>query len=344
MKIAVVFPMDAPTVAWSLGRGIERTLGRMGHEVLAIPMPTSRPLSDSEQEQKRFRLMIEQKKKQLPLIEEVAKCDAVIVSGPEHVSPWIEEVYEKYEWTRQVTCPKAAWLHESMERDDYQVDFEAIQWVANEWFFPAIQDAERYDQECFIKGRAHYLPFGVDTSVFFPAFDLRPVFDVAFIGSLYPKRIAFLTALGRHDHPPIRIGNVVIQDLHGYGHEESTQRYVQNLREVKVLFALPSMSRLIVPRIYEAMACGTFVYAPMLAPDGGASRNMIGLEDVVFYRPSNLPLIAQSLHKWISPEQEQERQGIARGLAEKAESYSIEKRLTEMLAKMKVDCEIEATD
>jgi spore maturation protein CgeB len=356
MKIAVLFPHDSPTVAWSLSRGIEKTLARMGHEVLAIPIPTTRPADDSAQEQKRFRVMIEQKKKQLPLIEEIAKCDAVIVSGPEHIAPWIEEVYEKYEWTRQVTCPKAAWLHESMERDDYQIDFEAIQWVATDWFFPAIQDAERYDQEMFVKGHAYWLPFGVDTEIFKPfishventderGWHLKEeynvqTFDVAFIGSLYPKRIAFLTALSRHDHPPIRLANVVGQDIHGYDPLEWTKRYASNLREVKVLLNLPSMSKLVVPRVYEVLACGTFLMTPMLPPDGGANRNMTLFDgsELLWYRSSNLPLIAQLLHEWSSPAKDEERRRMAAaGCAKVQKEHSLEKRLTEMLEKIKVN-------
>ena len=352
-KIALLFPMDAPQVSWNLGRGIEATLRRMGYEVLAIPIPTTQPLSEHPQEQKRFRMMIEAKKKELPKIEDIARCDAVIVSGPEHVAPWIEEVYEKYEWTRIADVPKAAWLHESCERDDYQIDLEAIEWVAKEWFFPAFQDAERYGQEMFKGEHAHYLPFGVDEAMFhpWPTINLPPLhyFGVAFIGNLYQKRVAFLQALGRHDHPPIKIGNAVIQDLFGYQHEQSARRYVENIRDVKVFFALPSMSRLLVPRIFEVLACGTFLFAPLLPSDGGANQNLKLLDEIgiPWYRPSNLPHVAQMLHEWISPEKSKQRQEIAaRGCEIVRREHTLEKRLAEMLAKLGVGVpqEIEATD
>jgi spore maturation protein CgeB len=361
MKIAVLFPQDAPPVAWSLGRGIVHEISRMGNEVLVIPLPTSRPINESAQEQKRFQLLIDAKKKELPKIEVIAQCDAVIVSGPEHIGPWIEEVYEKYAWTREVKCPKAAWLHESMERDDYNIDFDAISWIADEWFFPAIQDAERYDQQMFAPGRAHWLPFGVDTTIFQPLVDAPEMIDLgrsydewagktldcAFIGSLYQKRIAFLNALSRHDHPPIRLANVVGQDIHGYDAAEWTHRYVSNLREIKVLLNLPSMSKLLVPRVYEALATGTFLMSPILAPDGGVNRNMLPFEDgeLLWYRPSNLPRIAQLLHEWSSVAKDEERRKIAAaGCAKVHKEHSLEKRLTEMLAKMKIGAGMEATD
>lgn len=343
MKVAFLYPQDAPNVSWNLGRGIVRTLGRMGHEVLAIQMPTSRPFNDSAQENRRFRMMIEEKKRTLPPIAEIGKCDLVVVSGPEHVGPWIEEVYERYEW-RQLGIPTAAWMHESCERDDYTIDFEAIQWMARDWFFPAIQDAERFDQEMFAKDHSHYLPFGIDPQMFHDGGRIKrdelgyhgQDFDVSFIGGLYPKRIQYLNALSRHDHPPIHLANCVVQTIDGYDHEAATKLYVEGIRRSKVFFNLPSMSKLLVPRVTEVLACGGFLLTPMLPPEGGVGRNMALIESgLMYYRPSNVPYVAQLLRDWSAPEKMGERDGIAMlGRGEVHQEHTLDRRLSEMFRKI----------
>lgn len=332
MKIAFLFPMDASFMAWNMGRGIVRAMERMGIQVLSIPLPTNAQASQQQ---------FDAARKALPTIERIRECDAVLTSGPEHVGPWIEAIYERYEW-RNLNIPTAAWLHESTERDDYQIDFEAIQWIARDWFFPAIQDAEKHDQEMFAKDHSHWLPFGVDTEMFCHPSRLGRYggseFDVAFIGLIYPKRLAFLQAISRHEIPPIRLGKVEIQDLHGYDHEGSTRRYVENLRAIKVFFNLPALSRLIVNKVTEVMACGGFLLTPMLSPDGGANRNMALFESgthLVYYRPSNTPYIAQLLREWISKEMDAERDKIAEaGFRLVQEKHTLEKRVAEILTKM----------
>ena len=125
---------------------------------------------------------------------------AFLISGPEHIAPWIEHVYGMYEW-KQLPGAKLAWLHESMNRDDFKIDFDSIKWVADQWFFPAIQDAEKHDQEMFKKDHSHYLPFGVDEGIFKPRLVsadniecASKEFDVAFMGMMYPKRTAWLNS------------------------------------------------------------------------------------------------------------------------------------------------------
>ena len=336
MKIAVLCPQESPVMSWNMGRGLINTLERMGFETIYVQLPT---LREADQKQ-----LDEAKKKSVP-IHILKDCDALIVSGPEHIAPWIEAVYERYEW-KQLECPTAAWLHESMERDDYNIDFEPIKWIAKDWFFPAIQDAEKHDQDMFVKDHSHYLPIGVDTNMFRHPSHLgryggpEAEFPIAFIGGLYPKRIAFLQALSRHNHPPIRLGNVTIKDLRGFDNAGSTARYAENLRSIKVFLNLPMLSRMIGSKVFEVLACGGFLLSPQLTAEGGVSKNMAIFETdkhLVYYRSSNLPYVAQLLRDWSSDEFADRRQAIAEaGFREVVAKHTLEHRLTEMLAKMGV--------
>lgn len=345
MKIAVFFSAD-PTAGWCMGEGIVRTLRRMGHTVISGPLPTLREASEP---------LIKMIKDGAPKLKDLANCDAIIVSGPEHIAPWIDLCYTKYEW-KQIPVPKACWLHESCHREDYEIDFDIIKWAGDEWFFPAIQDAEFHDQEMFAAGRSHWLPFGVDTEMFRPRdwkneeiieigqWNLpspmhlplvEQVFDVGFLGLMYQKRQLYLRALSRHNHPPIRIGMCSVNDLHGYHLEESIQLLVKNTRQMKVFFNLPALSKLLVSKVYETLACGTFLLTPAVPEERGAEQNMklfTSGEHLVYYSPSNLPYVAQLLREWISPEKDAERVRIAEsGCREVHAKHSLKIRLLEIL-------------
>ena len=332
MRIAVLMPMDSPFASWGQTRGIEHTLRRMGYETLPVSLPT---------EPNPSKQMLNSVKQNVPPLSEIAKCDAVLVSGPEHIGPWIAEVYERYEW-HSITdnLPTGAWLHESCEREDYSIDFESIQWMARDWFFPAIQDAEKHDQSMFALDHSHYCPFAVDSVIFDD--DEREVrtFPVAFIGLLYPKRVAYLNALAQHSIPAIRFGKVMIEDLHGYRSEETTLRYADNLRDIKVFFNLPAMSRLVVSKVFEVMACGALCVTPMLPPEGGVSKNMALFgagQELIYYRPSHLAGVGAILRDWSGPERYLDRQRITAAAVRKIkEKHTLEVRLAEMFQRMGV--------
>lgn len=334
MKIAV-FMSNNPTSGWNMGHGIVNTLRRMGHETLCVPMPT-----EQEADQRK----IDHVKSQVPNINDLRSQDAIIVSGPEHIGPWIDLCYGKQPW-KEIDVPKAVWLHESTVREDYSIDFDSIKWMGNEWFFPAIQDADFHDQEMFAAGRSHFLPFGVDTEIFKPKtlLDQRyqdKNFDVAFLGMVYQKRAVFLNALRHHKIPPIRNAMCVIQDIRGYDWEGSMRLLAANTREIKVFFNLPSLSRLLVAKVFETMACGTFIMTPELPDDRGADKNMLLFKDkehLAYYRSSHLGLVAQMLNEWISPEKDAERARIAEaGCREVHEKHSLKIRLEALLSKLKI--------
>lgn len=339
MRLAVLYPRSQ-FAAWSMSGGIVATLRRMGHEVV----PGELPGIGGEVSPQVF----ESIKAQLPPVETLKKCDAVLVSGPEHIAPWLDAVYGKYEW-KNLGIPKAAWWHETMQRDDYSLDWDNVSMWADENFVPAYQDADWLSQPMFGGEHVHWLPFGVDTKIFKPFTSLTPTDDqgrtekawpIAFVGLIYDKRGRFLQALSRHNHPPIRCGQVSINDLSGFCAEESARRLADNYRRVKVFFNLPAMSRLLVSKVYEVMACGTFLLSPQLPADHGIDKNREAFESgrhLVYYRSSNLPYVAQLLRDWSSDEKAVEREKIAAtGCQEVHEKHSLQSRLETILSKIGV--------
>ena len=341
MKIGFLFP-KSDTAAWSLTHGIVNTLRAMGHEVVPGAMPTI----GAEVPPRIF----EQIKNELPALSTLKECDAILLSGPEHIAPWLDAVYGKYEW-KNLGVPKAAWWHESMFREDYTIDWDSVGMWADENFVPAYQDADWLSQECFGGQHVHWLPFGVDTEVFCRASETDylghdiyhgpdKTWPVAFIGLRYEKRERFLSALSQHNIPPIRIGNVVVKDLAGTDPNENVQRLASNYRRVGVFFNLPAMSRLLVTKIYEVMACGTFCMTPMLSDDKGANQNMKQFHDrkhLVYYRSANLVEVARGLREWSSEESTMFRESIAAaGCKEVHEKHNLKVRLETILEKLGV--------
>jgi glycosyltransferase involved in cell wall biosynthesis len=327
MRIAVFYPKDR-SAAWSMGGGLPATLRRMGH---AVTDGAIRPGAGSAAD-------IEAARVTMPALEHLRSMDAILISGPEHLIPWLDEIYGKYEW-KQLQARKAAWLHESLFREDYSIQFDQIQPWADEYFFPAVQDAEFCDQESFAKGHSHWLPFGVDTEVFKPDGFEKKEWPVAFIGGIYEKRARFLRALSRHAIPPIRIGGVMI-DVMGFQALESAKRLADCYRRTSVFFNLPALSQCLVSKVYEVMACGTFLLTPMLSADRGVAKNQAAFTSghhLVYYRSSNLPYVAQLLREWSSEEKSAEREMIAAsGCREAHANHSLENRLKVIMEKLAI--------
>ena len=347
-RIAYVYP-KALFSAWSLAEGAVRTLKRMGHEVLDIPAP---PAPESDQVPT---ALVERLRKRMPALDELKGCDAIIVSGPEHIACWLDAVWGIDQWKFELTMPKAALYHETAQRADGGIfEFDRAFWVADNHFFPAVQDAEFYDQEQFVQGRSHWLPFGADTDVFKPLenyenfmtnsewrngklIDVSKKYDLAFIGSVYGYRAKYLGALGQFEHPDLRIGNVQVQDIAGMKGLETANLYAENLRQIKVFFNLPTLSRLLVTKVYEVMACGTFLMTPSLETAGGAAKNtqiFKSGEHLVYYSPRNIAQTAQLLKTWTSDEMAAERERIAAsGCAEVHAKYRLDQALQQVLDK-----------
>lgn len=231
-KVAVFYP-NTKTSVWSLSRGLCTTLSRMGYEVLdATANPTPAPAALENQ-------------------------DIIIVSGPEY--QW-ERLLAKYPNWEQLKAKKYGWLHETVEREDYdhnpvaregKLPIDSIRRLTSTLFTPAAQD-EHYGFT--------YLPFGVDTTVFTPDDKNK---DVMFVGSLYPKRRAFLES-----HPQLVVR--AYKDFMQYRSEVGFDGYVNLTRRAMAVLNLPTLSILNSTRVYEALACRAFVVTPDMGVD---SRN-----------------------------------------------------------------------
>ena len=348
-RVAVFYPKTV-RAGWSITSGLAPTLRRMGYEVTDVGTPMA-PASDTVPPQ-----LIDHLKRTFPTLEELKKHDAIIVSGPEHIAPWLDAVYESLIW-KQLDVPKASMYHESSSRaDGGEYRFDLVLWTADHHFYPAIQDAEVYDQEQFAEGRAHWEPFAVDTEMFkpdeMPENDMAPLnlkdIPIGFIGSIYDLRASFLNALGKFEHPPIRIGQVAYQDIDGVNIQRSMEMMAGDIRRMKVFFNLPALSLLNVGKIVEIMACGTMCLTPQLPTKCGAHRNMTQFtsgEHLVYYRSGNVAQTAETLKYWTREEHAEERERIAlAGMKLVHEKYAMTDQLARVLSKLGIKRGIETKE
>lgn len=352
MKIAFIW-CGAVVAGWSAGDGLCNALRKAGHEIL--PIPRSRPTC--------------------PLVtaEALNIADAIIVSGPEHIFEshvkgtqpnhysFGKEEISLYDWKHNVKPPKIFMYHESNRREDRTFGFEDYLSYADYHFFPAIQDAETYDQEHFAKGRSFWLPFGVDTDVFRPVtcmvckagvtkfsckYCLGSGFqpsakdiDVGFIGMMYPKRNQYITSLSQHwkagRDPEIICGKVHVVDIDGFPWTDQVNRLAMNYRRLKVFFNLPAYSELLVSKVVEVMACGTFILTPML--DGVAEANCVfqHAKELAYYHPNNLPFVVQTLREFAERDEIRERIATA-GMNLVHEKFSLKVQIKEIFEKCKL--------
>lgn len=250
MKLAVFFP-NSLWSAWCVSHGLVNTLRRMGHEVEAVPVAPGAPMPNQ-------------------LADGV---EGVILSGPEHLKP-----------SKKFSVPSVAWMHETIEREDYgRLNVDAIKRSADVVFCPGIQD-EKYG--------FRFLPFGADTEIFH-ADPLQPkTRDCAFIGLMYPKRQEFLKKLQPHmNGTKLTVGNVQVLEVDGINPRKTAELYALNLRSIKVFVNLPTLSQLAVTKIYEVLACGT----ALLTPAVNDMRNLEGLPIDVYHNPIELAAMAKSI-------------------------------------------------
>lgn len=263
--------------------GYRETLERMGHEVIECAFPQN-AVQNWDQVA-------------APTIEQLMECDVIFSTYHEYVHPWLEKKYTLYWWQQLMKkVPVLARFDESMDRNDLGLPQRVpmlLRW-ATHYSFPAAQDADKYAGE--------WLPYGADTTIFYPevkkvlcneytgtsefAPDIKK-YDVAFIGTLYPKRHEYLMKLIQHigANTSFYTGNVVVQDLSGIAERETTERLAMNYRQIKIFFCLPPMSRLLVEKIFDIMACDTMVMYPRF-PDADFQKNLTIFEDekhIVYY-------------------------------------------------------------
>jgi hypothetical protein len=226
VRLTVIFPASLWS-AWSMSYGLVDTLRRLGHEVEPIAVNPQQP---------RTKIIYPKRD----------DSDGVIVSGPEHLMVLLSP-------RKPNDAPVVGWLHESVQRPDYELNVDAIKRVTDCAFCPAIQDTRH--------GFA-YLPLGVDTEVFKPA-DTPKDIAAGFIGLLYPKRQDFLKQLAVHlNGTRLVCGNVQVLEMDGLNPHKTAELYAENIRRMKVFVNLPMLSDMVGSKVYEVLACGTYLLTP----------------------------------------------------------------------------------
>ena len=106
---------------------------------------------------------------------------------------------------------------------------------------------------------------------------------------------------------------------------KSAELYADTLRQTKVFLNLPSLSQLLVTKVYEVMACGAMLVAPLA--DAPMQYDPIRW----LYNPRQ-PMDAATLLASLSPEKIQEQARM--GCEEVHRNHRLEKRIEIMLSKV----------
>lgn len=314
MKIALFLVRNMRACHYSLF-GYRETLTRMGHEVLECPFPGNQ-VSD-----------VEAVRRHMPSIEDLNRCDLVFVTYMEYTQPWLQEIYGLDAW-KKISVPIIARYDESMDRGDLYLPgrMPVLQVWATHHSFPAAQDAKRFGGQ--------WVPFGADTTIFKPRPEEQKKFPLGFIGSLYPQRRNYLNSLVQFisQRVEFRIGPVQAVDLSGFLERESTELLARNYSQIDIFFCLPPLSRLIVEKVFDIIASGTFVMYPRLF--GAAVDNNFLFDDkkhLAYYELGNFFENAKQVIHYL--EHKAERDQIAKeGCKFVHANYTLDRMLQRILS------------
>ena len=222
----VYFHPDTIRSSWSLWASA-RALRLIGHDVwdVAIPTDWNGCVTAGALEN-------------APTLDDI-RAATVLVMAPEYVDAWLCTYYGE-QW---IAVPKAGFFVESVHRPDVCLDWGACAHYARR-FWPDPQDAAEFG------GTLHEAH--VDTNVFRPTSAPKRI-DVGFVGTLYPKREAFLAQLSM----PICTRPVMAYTAFGEAQEAWARCYVESLCAFRVGVDLPSNNPMMTARPYETMAAGT---------------------------------------------------------------------------------------
>lgn len=300
MKVGAILP-DSFYASWTVTLGLADTFMRLGHDVHIVKVPQNGRVDP----------------KQLPPLEMLREFDGLFLSGPEHLAPYLDAVYGQAEW-KKLPVKKVGWYHESNDRDDRHFGFEKLTGWCDTHFFPAVQDAEQ------LGGR--WLPFGADTVVFSPQNRVKR-YEVIFIGLLYEKRKQYLQQLAPK-LPNVRftLGNCSVQDLGGIQLRESAELYAKNVNQAQLFLNLPSLSRLVVTKVPEVVACGVPCLTPFPQGDAKNYENY----PAFFYEPDDLDELARMIQQFIANPEKWRKQVEQMTWRMRAE-YSLENLSTQLL-------------
>lgn len=312
MRLAY-FHTNTVLSSWSIW-GAANVLRRMGHEVFDAPIPTDargvvvRQVTPPE---------LARIARQLPSLTDLAACDRIIVQGPEYVSPWLRTLYDD-QWYK--LSPRRVGLFlESSARGDAQLPIAQLAKDYDLCFFPDLADAERQGGLCTRPS--------IDTTVFCPDARTPKAYAAGFVGTLYPKRVAFLQRLAPLlEGIPFVAGSVHAHDLGGECHALWTELYVRNLRQLRIHVALPSNNPMPVSRPFETLACGTFLLESSTLPEPLADQKHYRR-----YDPDDPAALAELIRYYLT--HEDEREAIARaGCEAMRREFAAERAWEELLA------------
>lgn len=315
MKIVLYYPFNMYAGWYTIG-GYQNALKRLGHDVLVCALP-----GNNVQNVDAVRL-------DAPTLKQLNEADVVLSTYHEYVQPWLKAIYGFERWS-SIKTPIVARFDESMDRSDLGLPTrvpELLQW-ADAYSFPTVQDAKRWGGQ--------WDPYGADLEVFHPPTNDDPslkIFDLGFIGTMYQVRLQYLQGLSSClNDVTFHCGPVVVQDLRGVLGVESTVLMADNYRRIKIFFCLPGIAKMILAKVFDVMACGTFVMCPGLY--GDAKENMSIFEnerDLVYYEQGYMVKNADQIHYYLCHDAEREK--IARNGAQRIrQAFTIEAMLKKIL-------------
>lgn len=291
LTIAVFHCSAGVGSAWGCAEGISLTLGRLGHRVLDCGRPSYRRFS----------------------VAQLNDSNLILLSAPE----WYWEEFQLYVVSRGLSrrIPIAAWHAESAHRDDRDFDFHTIRSNVSKAFYPAVQDAQA------LKGV--WLPFGVDHRIFHPC-STPKVHECAFLGTIYPKRQAYLD---RINYPIAILPPIDLEST-----SASFSALADTYRSIRLFVNLPTLSRLLVTKVSEVLACGTFLLTPRIDhPTAAQNETQFRHgEELIYYNPDNPEDLSNTIRWLLHNDSEMER--IARNGARKvASSFTLETQLKTLI-------------
>ena len=167
------------------------------------------------------------------------------------------------------------------------------------------------------------MPFGADEDIFKPLnFDKK--FNVSFIGSMYPKRIEFVSKI---NFPVTHIHSLSDPDL-----LKSFNLLAQAYNSTKIFLNFPALSRLLVTKVTEVMACGTMLITPKI-DHVSAIANMNQFRDgvdLVYYDATNLTELQEKLEYYVANPGEVDRISRA-GYEMVTKNFTLKNQLSKML-------------
>ncbi|MFZ3264086.1 MAG: glycosyltransferase [Terriglobales bacterium] len=330
MRIAY-FHTGTVLSSWSIF-SMAASLRSIGHEVLEGTIPTNGHGAVLQQVGREDYQRILAK---MPTLEDLQSCDVILVAGPEYVAVWLNTLYGKEQWCKLKARRVALYL-ESTNRRDVQFHYDIFADWYDLHYFPDREDVARLGGQ--------YLKGFIDLEMFKPcALEGQPghgcdeacasrrmmekKYEAAFVGTLYKKRMEFLSQLlPLLPDVNFHANGVTVRDLGGECQREWAELLAKNIRQIKVHVALPSNNMtMMVARPFETMACGTFLLT--YHTEDNPFRDGVHCR---IYDPAKPQELADLIRYYVA--HEDEREAIARaGCQEVRRNYCVRERLAEIL-------------